>query len=574
MNDQLVSLFSLFAAHPGGSVLVAKDDAFNAKLNGTVSIVAALLRDYRLVPLDNRHGQLCASYPPEVLVVLGPRAPATNSSVAPVLADSVVDDDDGGDSSDSVRLEPAEDGLFVLDEDAPPPPPPPTAATRGDGDGADARELREWTRTVAAARLARVRTRFPVPVLAYGEHLLCRSSTLAHKLELMLNRSGTSELAVREPDDAASAALRVSTDGDSDSAIDAARRKDIELMKMAGVTFICDLMVEDRKQVYGVNVCSSEKVDRRDRYASFGLASMPYPGCEFFKELDQPRVVPPWPDSDPAGSNERFRKLAPCRLPTSREYRALDLVTLTQVYLKTLLQLLSVGGVSCHCISGWDRTPLFVSLMRISLWADGVAHESLSVDELLFLTVAYDWLLFGHQLRDRATRHEMIFCFCFDFLAFIEDAQFAITTIDARRSSGGAGESSGRSPVQAAPAKSGDVLGSSPVEISRIKSNNSIESGGSVGAASSWHVLDQERALSASSFDDNTFELQPRAAPIPSRRAARLTELRLRFRQLYDTVMKPALAKAMAAGHSETGGRGRDIIQYSKQLWRAVAEHR
>jgi hypothetical protein len=563
MNDELVSLFSLFAAHPGGSVLVAKDDAFNAKLNGTVSIVAALLRDCRLVPLDNRHGQLCASYPPDVLVVLGPR---TSRRVAPVPAVRDSDDDDGGDSSDSVRLEPADDGLFVLDEDAP--PLPPAAATRGDG--ADARELREWTRIVAAARLARVRTRFPVPVLAYGEHLLCRSSTLAHKLELMLNRSGTSESAVREPDDAA---LRVSTDGDSDSAIDAARRNDIELMRMAGVTFICDLMVEDRKQVYGVNVCSSEKVDRRDRYASFGLASMPYPGCEFFKELEQPRVVPAWPDSDPAGSNERFRKLAPCRLPTSREYRALDLVTLTQLYLKTLLQLLSVGGVSCHCISGWDRTPLFVSLMRISLWADGVAHESLSVDEVLYLTVAYDWLLFGHQLRDRATRHEMIFCFCFDFLAFIEDAQFAITTIDARRSSG-AGEPSGRSPVQAAPAKSGDVLGSSPVEISRIKSNNSIGSGGSVGAASSWHVLDQERALSASSFDDNTFEPQPRAAAIPSRRAARLTELRLRFRQLYDTVMKPALAKAVTAGHSETGGRGRDIIQYSKQLWRAVAEHR
>ena len=25
-----------------------------------------------------------------------------------------------------------------------------------------------------------------------------------------------------------------------------------------------------------------------------------------------------------------------------------------------------------HCVSGWDRTPLFVSLLRLSLWA--VSH--------------------------------------------------------------------------------------------------------------------------------------------------------------------------------------------------------
>ena len=27
------------------------------------------------------------------------------------------------------------------------------------------------------------------------------------------------------------------------------------------------------------------------------------------------------------------------------------------------------GGLLVHCISGWDRTPLFVSLIRMSLWA-------------------------------------------------------------------------------------------------------------------------------------------------------------------------------------------------------------
>ena len=69
------------------------------------------------------------------------------------------------------------------------------------------------------------------------------------------------------------------------------------------------------------------------------------------------------------------------------------------------------GGILIHCVSGWDRTPLFVSLLRLSLWAvsysatvpcnrvccvqDGRAHQSLTAAEILYFTVAYDWLLFG-----------------------------------------------------------------------------------------------------------------------------------------------------------------------------------
>jgi hypothetical protein len=30
------------------------------------------------------------------------------------------------------------------------------------------------------------------------------------------------------------------------------------------------------------------------------------------------------------------------------------------------------SGVLVHCISGWDRTPMFISLLRISLWAVSV----------------------------------------------------------------------------------------------------------------------------------------------------------------------------------------------------------
>lgn len=56
------------------------------------------------------------------------------------------------------------------------------------------------------------------------------------------------------------------------------------------------------------------------------------------------------------------------------------------------------SGLLIHCISGWDRTPLFISLLRMSLWADGAVHASLSAQEMLYLVIAYDWFLFGYVI--------------------------------------------------------------------------------------------------------------------------------------------------------------------------------
>ena len=65
-----------------------------------------------------------------------------------------------------------------------------------------------------------------------------------------------------------------------------------------------------------------------------------------------------------------------------------DLVVLTQNYLKLLLAYLREreSGLLIHCISGWDRTPLFVSLLRLSLWADGKIHKSLDADQVNYKT--------------------------------------------------------------------------------------------------------------------------------------------------------------------------------------------
>ncbi|VEL16087.1 unnamed protein product [Protopolystoma xenopodis] len=72
-----------------------------------------------------------------------------------------------------------------------------------------------------------------------------------------------------------------------------------------------------------------------------------------------------------------------------------------------------------HCVSGWDRTPLFISLIRCLLWADGLAHDSLAPPEMLYLTLAYDWFLFGHPLTIRRQAGEEILRFTFHLLAHI-----------------------------------------------------------------------------------------------------------------------------------------------------------
>lgn len=48
---------------------------------------------------------------------------------------------------------------------------------------------------------------------------------------------------------------------------------------------------------------------------------------------------------------------------------------------------------------------------------DGLVHQSLSAEEILYLTVGYDWCLFGHLVRDRLARGEEIFLFAFHFLS-------------------------------------------------------------------------------------------------------------------------------------------------------------
>lgn len=192
-------------------------------------------------------------------------------------------------------------------------------------------------------------------------------------------------------------------------------------------------MLEESRKVLGFNVFSSEKSDCFGWYSQYDISNMPYPGAEYFKKFIHTRPqnlsgsVFEWKDV-------KFFNLSHQRIEFPyNDLRTWDVITLTKNYLKYILYLLcdsNEKNVLIHCISGWDRTPLFVSLIRLSLWADGRIHQNLDSSQILYLTLGYDWLLFNHQLAHRQKRGENIFGFCFYFLEFITTEDFSVDFIE------------------------------------------------------------------------------------------------------------------------------------------------
>lgn len=319
-------------------------------------------RDYNVEVLDNQGGELCRHYPRHIIV------PTSYKECKP---EQVVD------------------------------------------------EIKEL---VQKARLARCWSRFPAPVIFYKNKFICRSSTLATTAEI-LGRSGMEWL------------QGTSVDNSSEwETCDKLREADKELLKYIKVKHIFDMMVEHKKVKFGVSITSSEKADKEKRYCDFDLYCVPYPGTEFFTQFrthqyDASSMHFDW---DQAFINARLS------LPDNSivndipvnwsQYKQWNLIELTKSYLLLLIKCLEdgEGGLLLHCISGWDRTPLFTSLLRLSLWADGAIHHSLSAKEILYLTIAYDWMLFGHQLEDRLSKQEDVFLFCFYFLQFLKSDQFSV----------------------------------------------------------------------------------------------------------------------------------------------------
>ncbi|XP_046985343.1 myotubularin-related protein 14 isoform X1 [Schistocerca americana] len=298
----------------------------------------------------------------------------------------------------------------------------------------DSAKLRDL---IGKARFARCRARFPLPVILYHGKNICRSATLSGGPEIY-GRSGLDYLfsgSENAGDDFTYDEVDQPPQSQSDwQLFDRVRSQDIRLLRALNVGTIVDFMVEKKKVKFGVNVTSSEKVDKENRYSDFTIISLPYPGCEFFKEYRDNNYVAKglvfdWSQAHVDASIGVPDDQVSSQLKVEwNNYKEWDLVRLTQNYLKLLLRYLQDNntGLLIHCISGWDRTPLFVSLLRLSLWADGVIHQSLNPYQILYLTIAYDWMLFGHNLEDRLSKGEEIFFFCFHFLKHMLSEEFSV----------------------------------------------------------------------------------------------------------------------------------------------------
>ncbi|KAG8285683.1 Myotubularin- protein 14 [Homalodisca vitripennis] len=302
-------------------------------------------------------------------------------------------------------------------------------------EGDESPRLREL---VIKARSARCRARFPVPVILFQGKFICRSATLSGGPEIY-SRSGfdyffAGESTIGEQNQDDNDQNNLNNPCNNWVLCDQVRKDDIRLLKSLSVGTIVDFMVEKKKVKFGLNVTSSEKVDKEKRYSQFTILSLPYPGCEFFKEFrDQnysaENLYYNWSQTHVDAEIIVPQDSITDRVPVKwKDYKKWNLLSLTGNYLLLLLRYTfdSSSGMLIHCISGWDRTPLFTSLLRICLWADGAIHKSLTPIQLLYFTIAYDWLLFGHDLQDRKNKGEDIFYFCFHFLKYLMGDEYSV----------------------------------------------------------------------------------------------------------------------------------------------------
>ncbi|GBN40953.1 Myotubularin-related protein 14 [Araneus ventricosus] len=124
------------------------------------------------------------------------------------------------------------------------------------------------------SNLARCRTRFPVPVILYKGKFVCRSATLACGGE-MLWRDMSVCIFNTTTSESEEKSAPISRNGPLFTEL---RSQDIKLLKELSVSYICDLMVENKKVKYGLKVSSSEKIDKENRYCDFKIVQLPYPG--------------------------------------------------------------------------------------------------------------------------------------------------------------------------------------------------------------------------------------------------------------------------------------------------------
>lgn len=295
------------------------------------------------------------------------------------------------------------------------------------------------------SRIARCRSRFVAPVILVDGKYICRSSTISSWGEIYPRASIDRLIGAANIFTSQSVASSSSSSNNNDdisdtveqsdpeqrTIFDKLRSADIDLLKLFNVGSIVNLMVQKKNLLFGMKITASENMDKYNRYRAFQMILLPYPGCEHFKELITGKYNGELMFYDwSLPKNDAILDIPPhlsSRVITDWAFwRGWNSLDLTKNYLRIIIRQLELekSGILIHCLSGWDRTPLFISLLRLSLWADGYIHQSLTVEEILYLTLAYDWYLFGHNLLERLKCDEEILHFTFIALPHLVGNEF------------------------------------------------------------------------------------------------------------------------------------------------------
>ncbi|KAK8764048.1 hypothetical protein V5799_033344 [Amblyomma americanum] len=186
-----------------------------------------------------------------------------------------------------------------------------------------------------------------------------------------------------------------------------------------------DSIPQQHGQAANTTIKRHEKVDRWKNYEYSYIFKLPYPGCGFFekcKSMDysNDKLIDRWYQDFQNFELVLLHRVIIRFLAIDwSKYKEWDFVHLTKNYLRFLLKLVlnSSTGVLFHCINGWDRTPLFISLLRLSI----------------------------HDLPNRVDKSEEILFFCLHMLKHIHTEEFSIVglteiPIDTSGSTSGGGE--------------------------------------------------------------------------------------------------------------------------------------
>uniref|UniRef100_A0A7M5VB12 Tyrosine specific protein phosphatases domain-containing protein n=2 Tax=Clytia hemisphaerica TaxID=252671 RepID=A0A7M5VB12_9CNID len=348
-------------------------------------------KDYKIQIIDNDEGELCTTYPNKMAYFLGYQ-----------------DEEEDRISRESARSLPIAPGRY--------------------------RQYVERTKT------ARVYSRFILPcIFMKNFKVVSRAATISTTAEVFW-KNGIRGILPQKFSSRMDRDKKYADDSWDLNIVNKKRLVDIELLKQMNIQYIVDMMVEVKKIKHGVIVSSSEKVDKHQRYKEFDLICTPFPGCELMMDMDQlfskEGLFFDW--TEDFVNTELMVPNTVLQYADEidwTKYKEWDIVLLLQNYMLLMIRTLREGksNMMIHCISGWDRTPMWTCLLRLSLWADGETHPNLNADEILYLTLAYDWFFFGHNLGNRRRRGEFVLHFTYMFLPYIRSEKYSIHGRDSEK---------------------------------------------------------------------------------------------------------------------------------------------